>query len=404
MNNDVLKLKNNKDWGEFKNYYMEYNMFSQINFFRYEDMHTNILCSLFDSNNAYKLGTYPLKKLIELLINTDNNKTKIKINELENYNIDNVNIFLQKVVENNRLDLKIDFSINNINYSIILENKVFSEEHNEQCKRYYDYFITNNHVDNTNYIFVYLSLEKNPEFSYKNKYICINYQELITYVIEPCSEKCVDPNPKIISLDTYLLSFSKLYEYLDNNYVIPITKQGKNLTINLYNSCNNLLIKSLESNDDFYKENKKLLDIYYYNVLKLINDEIIIDNETKKTINSKLFNIRCTFNGVNRSYKDCYLYIVKYLFDMNLIKTEDDLNKLNRCVLLNNYILATPDYDSLYHEDYYYLSNSIVGTLKLNNKKIYYYVGPVSKIELKYFVEKVNNLFNNVLENIVTIN
>lgn len=402
MGNDLLILKENKNMVNFENYYMEYNMFSQINFFRYEDLHTNILCSLFDSDNAYKLGTYPLKKLIELLINKDNNKAQLTIDELES--IGNEKIFLQKVVDNNRLDIKIDFNINNSNYSIILENKVFSEEHNSQCQRYYDYFITNNSNDKTNYIFVYLSLEKNPEFSCKDKYICINYQELITCVIEPCIEKCVNPSSKIINLETYLLSFSKLYEYLDSRYIIPISNKGKNLTINLYNEYNNLLIKSLENNDDFYKENKKLLDIYYYNVLQLIDDNIIVDNETRRIINGKLFNIRCTFNGENTSYKDCYLHIIKYLFDLNLIKTEEDLNKLNSCVLLNNYLIATSDYDSLYHEDYYYISNNIVGTLKLNNKILYYYVGPVSRMELRYFVEKVNILFNNVLKNIVTIN
>ena len=70
---------------------------------------------------------------------------------------------------------------------------MLSEEHDEQCKRYIEYF-SNLEDDDMNYIFVYLSLEKEPKFNCVDKYICINYQELIDYVIEPCSYKCNDNN------------------------------------------------------------------------------------------------------------------------------------------------------------------------------------------------------------------
>ena len=35
-------IKQSKEWIEFNNYYMSYNIFDQLDFFRLEDIHTNI--------------------------------------------------------------------------------------------------------------------------------------------------------------------------------------------------------------------------------------------------------------------------------------------------------------------------------------------------------------------------
>lgn len=403
--NELLELKNSKEWLEFENYYMGYSIFNQFDFFRFEDMHTNILKSLFIEENAYGLGTYPLRKLIELLRFKDSSKVNIESDE---FSIIVKNVETQKVIKKNRLDLKIDFKVDDKDYSIILENKVFSDEHDDQCRKYYEYFMEDKPNDKTNYIFVYLSLEKKPNFDYKKEYICINYQELVTYVIEPSSYKSTNMNPRIISLDTYLSSFSKLYEYLDASYDFPITRLGRELTINLYNSSE--LLRTFTKNK-FYENNKTILDIYYYNILKIINDDderLENDrekiNKLRKEINSKLLNVNCTFKGEKVTYKKCYLLIVKYLFDLKIIKDEKDLDKLNKCVLYKSYVVATSDYDNLSHKDYYYLSDEVINGLMLNDKKLYYYVGPFGQEELRYFIEEINKQFNNVLEGIVEIN
>lgn len=388
----VINMINNKEWILFKNYYNNYTIFDQFNFFRYEDIHTNILSSLFMINNPYNLGTYPLIKLLELLNKKDKNKTNIK----DIYDIKNIKTKTQEVIDNNRLDLKIDFITNNKNYSIILENKVMSLEHNNQCLRYYNYYKNKN--DNINYIYVYLSLEKEPNIS-SDKYICINYQELISYVIEPCNNKCNNINNKIISLGTYLSSFTKLYEYYDNKYIIPITSYGKSLTIDLYNS--NDIFKSFIDND-IYKENMCLLNIYYYNLLYVMGKKL--DNNFKKKIISKLFNIYSTFNGKKVSYKECYLYSLKYLFDNKIIKSDKEIEILNSCVYNKNYVIVSFSYDTLIHKDYYYLNNDLVGELKINNKSLYYYVGNLTKEEIIYFIDNINLKFNNVLKDIVEIN
>ena len=119
---------------------------------------------------------------------------------------------------------------------------------------------------------------------------------------------------------------------------------------------------------------------------------------------SKLFNVYSTFNGKKVSYKECYLYSLKYLFDSEIIKSNEEIDLLNNCVYNKNYVIVSFDYDSLIHKDYYYLNNDLVGGLKVNNRCLYYYAGNLTKEELIYFIDNVNSNFNNVLKDIVEIN
>lgn len=399
----LIELKNSKEWISFEKYYMNYNVFNQFDFFRLEDIHTNVLKSLLIQDNVYGLYTYPLEKLIELLIIKNNSKAQIKIEDLYKYKIENINIKTQVAIDRkNRLDLLIEFKINNKKYNIILENKMLSEEHDEQCKRYIEYF-SNLEDDDTNYIFVYLSLEKEPKFNFVDKYICINYQELIDYVIEPCSYKCNDNNNNnVISLYYYLASFCKLFDYAclsNENRIIPTTKYGKELTCNLEEKYGELLINILEHDLQFYKLNKNVLIIYYYNLYKITNNK-----KTKLLIKKKLLNIKCTFNNLNCSYKECSLKIIQYLFNNKIINNTDDLSKLNNCLLNKSYVVATTNIENIKHANCYTTNDKSIGEIFLNNDKLYYYNSNVSGEELKYFVKNINNEFNNVLENIVEIN
>ena len=64
-------------------------------------------------------------------------ETKFKeINIFDDYDISHVKIESQKQINNYRLDLFIQFEINDKSYIIVLENKLFSSESNEQCLKY----------------------------------------------------------------------------------------------------------------------------------------------------------------------------------------------------------------------------------------------------------------------------
>lgn len=399
----ISQIQNSKEWIEFKNYYTSYNIFNQLGFFRLEDMHTNILKSILMQNNPYELGTFPLKELLKLLIRKDSSKIQITIDDLNTYEIQSLNVLTQVMLdEKNKPDILIEFSLNNKKYKIILENKFLSYEHDNQCQRYYNYYKNKN--DNINYIFVFLSLEKEPEFKEKNKYICINYQELISYVIEPSNDKCNIKSNNIISLDLYLSSFNKLFDYIEladeNNerFIIPLTKHDKELTHSLKEKYNNFLIDILKSNKEFYKSNKEILNIYYYNLYKITEDK-----EIKRLIEKEVLKVKCTFNGINYNFKQCCLKIIEYLFNNKIIKDDNDLIKLNNCILNKNYLIATTNIENIKHKECYTKNDKLIGKILLNNIELYYYNDSIRYDELKEFVRNVNKEFNNVLKGIVEI-
>ena len=86
-----------------------------------------------------------------------------------------------------RIDLQLDCIVKDkTNFEekklrIFLENKVDSDEHDDQCKKYYEYFTDKNIEDNkeTDYdIFVFLSIDEPKNLSCE-KYIKITYQDLL---------------------------------------------------------------------------------------------------------------------------------------------------------------------------------------------------------------------------------
>ena len=392
QNNELLKLRNSKEWIEFENYYIDYNIFNQLDFFRYEDIHTNILKSLLIQENAYGLNAYPLRKLLELLIDKESNKVNIDNDDLDKFKIENINVKTQVVLDkNSKLDLLIEFGFNNQKYNIILENKLRSGEHDNQCQRYYNFYKNESENNDVNYIFVFLSLEKAPKFKESDKYICINYQELINYVIEPCSYKCNIKSTNAIDLNYYLASFSKLFNDLwsSEEIILPITRYGEELTHNLEEKYGEILIKQLADETQFYRLNKNILLIYYYN-LSVISD----DARIKALIKRKILNIKCKFDGKKCSYKECSLKILKYLIDSKIIVENDDLDKLNNCLYDKNYVAATLDYERIKNKISYYTTNEKnIGEIYFNDSILYYYDYYITGEELKYYVKNINEKF-----------
>ena len=108
---NILRLKNSKEWIEFDRY-CNTGFLEQIDFFRYEDMHTNFLASLLKENNVFGLGTKPLKLFIELLKVKDKNHLENKLQQdlLSNYSVSNVHVIPQFYIKDvGRIDLLIKF-------------------------------------------------------------------------------------------------------------------------------------------------------------------------------------------------------------------------------------------------------------------------------------------------------
>lgn len=401
MNKSTIKLKNSKEWADFENYYSSYNIFKQIGLFRFEDFHTNVLKSLFEENNVYGLGLYPIQKLLELIVEKDgNNLIRDLVDSQKQIHI--LEVEPQYYKDKTRVDLFISFAVDNLTYNIILENKIFSEEHEVQCQEYYRVY-GDNERRNT---FLYLSLEETPTIS-SNKFICITYQELIDYVIEPCAYREKN-NGTMLPLYAYLASFSQLYDYMDNlslldkKQKLPITSTGKELTLNLYTHYKEELQNVLDANNGFYKENEKALRILFYNLFLLADSNSEIEDAIISKIKRRIFDIRCMFNFKKCTFKECTILILKYLLENNIVETEEDLKILNQCMPNRNYYVAVPELN-IPHEEYYSNNYKEIGKLKLEGKELYYYAGPMTKEDLEQYCSSINENFNNVIKNIVRI-
>lgn len=409
---NILRLKNSKEWIEFDRY-CNTGFLEQIDFFRYEDMHTNFLASLLKENNVFGLGTKPLKLFIELLKVKDKNHLENKLQQdlLSNYSVSNVHVIPQFYIKDvGRIDLLIKFNIGNNNYNIILENKLFSgESSKDQTKRYKEYLdkvdidINNDDNKNATKIYVFLSLDNNPktnpisaEDGYKDEYIRIDYQELISYVFEPCSY--LEANSLAsISVEEYLKGFTYLCEF---GYM-PITSTLRKLSIAIYNNYCDILISILNGNKDeysgFYNNNIKQFKILF----TVLKEEDVTNNELLKEINKKVFgnvgkfrnkdNDRYTYYSCRKQTK-MVRDILKDLIATGNLKTIKELDELKfsdnsswKPAITEEQYKAVGNKQSNYSKD---------NDLMLESKNLYYSY-PVSNEELKGFVECVIEKYPN---------
>ena len=384
----ILKLRNSQEWIGFDRY-CNTGFLEQIDFFRYEDMHTNFLASLLKEDNVFGLGTKPLKLFIELLKVKDKNHLENKLQQdlLSNYSVSNIEVLTQESIDVGRLDLLIKFNIGNNKYNIILENKLFSEESSEdQTKRYKEYF--DNHFANDNNIYVFLSLDNNLEISAGNDYIRIDYQELISYVLEPCSY-LENNSLASISVEEYLKGFTYLCEF---GYM-PITSNLRKLSVAIYNNYCDILMNILNADEDeyseFYNNNIKQFKILF----TVLSKEDTTNSELLRKIYEKVLGTVGKFRGKDYSCREqtkMVRYILKDLIDNGYLKTIEDLDELK-------FSDNSPWKPAITEEQYMAVGNKQSNYTKDNNliveSKALYYSHPVSKEELSGFAKCVKEKY-----------
>jgi len=396
---NILRLKNSKEWIEF-DCYCNTGFLEQIDFFRYEDMHTNFLASLLKEDNVFGLGTKPLKLFIELLKVKDKNHLESKLQQdlLSNYSVSNIEVLTQESIDVGRLDLLIKFNIGNNKYNIILENKLFSEESSEdQTKRYKEYF--DNHFANDNNIYVFLSLDNNLEISAGNDYIRVDYQELVSYVLEPCSY-LENNSLASISVEEYLKGFTYLCEF---GYM-PITSTLRKLSVAIYNNYCDILMNILNGDredeySEFYNNNIKQFKILF----TVLENEGTTNKNLKDRISKKVFGKVGRFRNKDN---DIYKYgcreqtkmvrdILKDLIDNGYLKTIEDLDELK-------FSDNSPWKPAITEEQYKAVGNKQSNYTKdddlILESKTLYYSHPVFNEELKGFVACVIEKYPNYKE------
>ena len=388
----ILRLKNSKEWIEFEKYYCDKSFTKQLGLFRYEDVHTNFLASLLNVDNVYGYGDKPFRLFLELIRAKNNNKNGNKyldtINLLDEYDVLDLMINIRKKLKNGIPDLYITFKIKQgvveKKYLIILEAKLESDEHDNQCDSYYN-DVKDINVDEK--IFIYLTLDGGA--CSNDNYNLISYQNLIDYIYEPLT--CIKANNVALTIDEYLKSFNSLYDIEFKNFdCYPITNEGKLLTTKLWK-------KSLKIDDlwdtnlweKLYLNNPIVFRTFIINSLKLENELEMFDN--KLTNYYKRMKYRITFDDEEIEISKGIHYLFVKLVEYYSIENIEDIDS-RIIVTTGNWknIIANSKIDSIpieKKEKYYKRSDSVI----FNNEN-YWYV-TTNETDVENFIEILHECY-----------
>ena len=313
--NEIIAFYNNQTYQELKAYYGKTTLFNILKIERNENRHSAFLAWLLDENGSHGLGEEPLKRFMRLLSKMDSKYDDPFL--VGNYKIENAVIVTEKPVKGSdskksgRIDIFVDFDykllerkvgdetskLNHVH--VIVENKVYTDEHDDQTKLYIDWARQEyKGKHNQTIIGVFLAPEKPENCSGDTEsifnYVKITYQELLQYVIEPL----------------LLMEMSQEARVFITDYIINLGQPVQEKKDDAENSNNQdtILAISNENQEKFlklYEENQELLDAALYaNCCERCQNQLKIvfhDLEKFKTYSREELSTLRTFWDANSS-------------------------------------------------------------------------------------------------------
>lgn len=244
-------------FAELKRLYLTKSFPEILSVDRREMSHSAFLRWLLDKNESHGLGDFPIKQFLKILVqrdikqggwdrhSCDNVGTKLIAVDVmnETVQIDELSFRLERPAntknEKGRIDILIDGRISmpkddsgsSVSYklSIIIENKVYSQESKNQTTKYFQ--SKENEIkkdkDSALFLFVFLTpldrqrldLLSAPDCSC-NEFIQINYQDILDSILEPSLERNITDRTKFL-INEYIHALG--LPALQNNYFNPST-------------------------------------------------------------------------------------------------------------------------------------------------------------------------------------
>lgn len=198
---DILRLINSAEFQELNSYYNEKTLFSALNVERNENRHSSFIAWWLNPKSEHGLGDSPLKLFLRLV--ATKNLDPVTNRDLYNRMIaGDYRITLLEEVEveksvgainNSKSKGRIDiWTVLELAYEedgdeirkvvpLVIENKIYSNEGNEQTKRYFT--AASSYAQECVPMCIFLTVETKKPCC--NEFKNVTYQELLTYVIEP---------------------------------------------------------------------------------------------------------------------------------------------------------------------------------------------------------------------------
>ena len=195
---------------------------------RSETHHSKFLAWLFNPNESHNTGELALRKLLNIAVRRgleQNNQSKdflwvkkrvLTSASLSSTSTSNVQVLTESYVEaqgkkgaKGRIDILIqNVELGTESINIVIENKIYSNEHDEQTTTYFE-GINKKFPDQKN-IFLYLTPKSNWELPIKNGPSCtckdfieINYQDILTEVLTSILEEPISSATRI-AIEDYI--------------------------------------------------------------------------------------------------------------------------------------------------------------------------------------------------------
>jgi len=241
----------------------DFNIFTALNLVNNEIKHSNFLSWLMNPNESHGLGDYFLNSFLKKI------SFKASLLGVEGPSIFDIDSwrFNDAEVLRERSNIDIIIRCDNQKFICILENKIYSKEHDKQLKRYID-TVKREYPDYAK-LFVYLTIE--GEIPTETEYIPLSYSDIVILVENLLSSKKDKLSPEI-------LTFITQYEEIIRRYIMKDSE--------IQEICRKIYKKHKKAIDLIfeYKPDRQL-EIYNYLVDMIEKDnDLILDDSSKSYI------------------------------------------------------------------------------------------------------------------------
>lgn len=414
----IIAFYNDENFQKIKQYYERTTIFNVLKIERNENRHSAFICWLLDIHGSHQLGEEPLRKFLRTAANKTTNEDVRNRLIVGNYKIEDFYINTEESVAKNkkvgRIDIYIKFIMvygsseegKTIPIQVIVENKIYTSEHDEQTKLYYEWALDENKKHNPDENGIIIGVFLSPELVEKCDGDCedftyakMDYETLLYDVIEPLlgSEMTSDTEHMI---SDYIVNLGKPAKPTNEdgtpkekalNDILAITRENQQILNELFKKNKELLVAALDSNEgdflnSFLNQNKLYMQLLFDN---LDSDSEILTEERKAKIRTLLGignkkRMEFKLNGrIVKGKGSLVLAIVNEYVKENPSVTEAELmkefneNVFEKKILLREGLVITPkdktESDTANIDDYgcnYFLDENDVITLNDGEKVV----------------------------------
>ena len=271
---DIIAFNNDVDVQRLKEIYYSQTLPEIFAVSRRELTHSSFLAWLFATSSNHGLGTAPLVQLLELyVLKSREQKKKWITDKLSNAIITRdfhisecISVTEEAVVTANargRADIVLTCEITLPNLSlnklkIVIENKVYSDEHGNQTQTYFDYYESIKEKQEK-VLYIYLTPPTSIADADCPEFIHITYQDLLEHVFEPIRRRIDISKRTQFILNEYISSLSIPADVIEDKNVthiqtsiLAIGMEEKELLQAFWDKNNRLIIAALTaiSSDD----------------------------------------------------------------------------------------------------------------------------------------------------------